>query len=584
MNPQETKIVRKLFLSLLPVQAMAVGLPAINSLLDAVFVGNLLGQDALAAIGFTGPLTLLLNACISLVSTGAMLLCGRRMGTGDKKGVKNVFNTALLLCLLLGFVISGIMFFFPGVVSALLGASGESSAATAAYLQGWSIGVIFAMLVSCLLPFAQLERMSKTSTASVTVMLVFNLSFDYLCAAVWNMGIFGIGLATTISNVAALAVLLFPLLKTSRLFRISPASISFDTAVQILYQGAPSAVTPLCLLVRNRVMNQFIFALGGTAAMSAMAVADKFKNAVGGAVQAGYNGSGRLIASVLAGQRDSSSLRDLPRVMIRSGGVLYAACYAAVFVFARPIALLFGADAQNLELYILALRVCNLFYLLDIFKAPPACVYQALGKVKFLLVLNTLDNAVIPVLLCLLFANRLGLTYVFAVNSLAVVVVLLLHTCWFTWQAKRLPRSPAELAYIPSTLSAPRENRMKGVLRTVEDCTTAAAQAEAFCLSKGMTPRDAMYCGLCIEEMAVDTVTNRFPDDSHTLDLRMIYEDGSMTILLRDDCKQFDPKAWLDLCTPEDSSRSIGIRMVTRLAKEMNYTTALGLNVLTIRI
>lgn len=579
-----TRIIRKLFWSLLPVQAMAVGLPAINALLDTAIVGNLLGPDALAAMGFTGPLTKLLVALSSMVATGAQLLSGQSLGKGDKQGVNRIFSTALLLCIVLGFGFAAVMLLFPVPIARMLGATGENIATTAAYIRGWSGGMAFSMLLSCVLPFAQMERMGKLSTVSVIVMLLVNLGFDVANTVVFHQGVFGVGLATTYSNIAAAAVVLPYLLLKSKTFRFAPGNLSAKTAGQILYQGAPNAVAPLCLLVRDRVLNQFIFALGGTAAMSAAAIANNVKSAVGNVVEAGYTGSARLVASVLVGERDSSSLRDLPRVMVRSAWSLYVIAYGFIFVFAKPLVQLFGADAEHIRLYVMILRVFNLFYLTNIFKSPPQCIYQAMGKVNLLMVMTVLGNTVFPVCTCLLLGNALGLPLVFATNSISEILLMVFMASYFTYQAKRLPRSLTELAYIPSTVSAPRENRMKAVLHTVDDCVKAAAEAEQFCLQKGIPQQKAMYCGLCIEEMAVDAVSNRFPNDHYTLDLRLIYEDGTMTILLRDDCPQFDPNAWLTLCRPEDESRSIGIRMVQKLAKEMNYASTLGLNVLTIRI
>ena len=102
-----TQIIRRTFWSLLPVQAMVVGIPAINGLLDTLISGNLLGQTALAAMGFTGPLNMLLVALSNVIATGSQLICGQRLGKGDREGVLKAFNTALGLCVVLGLLVEG---------------------------------------------------------------------------------------------------------------------------------------------------------------------------------------------------------------------------------------------------------------------------------------------------------------------------------------------------------------------------------------------------------------------------------------------------------------------------------------------
>lgn len=581
---ESTQIVRRLFLSLLPVQAMAAGLPAINSLLDTFIVGNALGPSALAAMGFTGPLTRLLMALGGMVATGSQLLCGQYLGKADEKGISRTFNTGIALCLVIGLVVTGFMFFWPTQAAILLGASGDSLSLTADYIRGWSIGMSFSMLLTCLLPFLQLEREGKRSTIAVAAMVVVNLGTDVLNAVVLKQGVFGIGLATTYANIVAVCVVLPFFLTKSKTFRFTMKSLHVQTAGKILYQGLPNAVAPFCLMMRDRVLNGFIFSLGGTLGMSAMAIANNIKNAAGDIIQQGYSGSARMIASVLVGERDTKSLRDLPEIMIRSGWWMFAGAYAIVFTFAKPLALLFGAEPGDIATYVMVIRVFNIFYLSNIIKVPPLCVYQGLGRVNQLLVFNTLNNLVFPVVTCMLFAERFGLPVVFLTNFTSELLLVLVFAAYFTWKAKRLPRSVAELAYIPSSVSVPREDRMNVVLRTTADCVEASRKAVAFCEAKGMSHRQALYCGLCIEEMAVDTVQNRFELPDNTIDLRLIYEDGTMTILLRDDCVHFDPKKWIELCNPQEDYRGIGIRMVSKLAREMQYASALGLNVLTIKI
>lgn len=579
-----TQIIRRTFWSLLPVQAMVVGIPAINGLLDTLISGNLLGQTVLAAMGFTGPLNMLLVALSNVIATGSQLICGQQLGKGDRNGALKAFNTALALCIVLGLAFATLVFLFPAQVAGMLGAEGQIRELTAQYVRGWSVGMAFSVLMSCTLPFAQMDRMGKLSTISVAVMAVVNIASDLVTVLVFNLGIFGIGLATTVANLAALLVILPYFLKNSKTFSLSVQHMDPGMAVKIIYQGLPNAVAPVCLVIRDRVLNQFIFSLGGAAAMSAIAVSNNVKNATGSVVQAGYAGSARLIGSVLVGERDSSSLRDLPRIMVRSAGFLYVVAYGIIFVFARPLALLFGAEPESVGVYVLILRLFNLWFLTNIFKEPPLCIYQALGKVNLLVLFTVLANLVFPVAACLLLADLLGLPVVVCTNLISEFLMMVVMALYFAANAKRLPRGLTELAYIPSSISAPRENRMNAVMRKVEDCAAVSEQAVQFCLKKGMSSRDAMYCGLCIEEMAADTITNRFRGEKDTLDLRMIYEDGVMSILLRDDCAHFDPQHWLELCSPEEHERSIGIRMVSRIAKEMNYASALGLNVLTIKI
>ncbi len=49
-------------------------------------------------------------------------------------------------------------------------------------------------------------------------------------------------------------------------------------------------------------------------------------------------------------------------------------------------------------------------------------------------------------------------------------------------------------------------------------------------------------------------------------------------------CVPFDPHERMNIAAPDDPVKNIGIRLVFRTAKDVQYQNILGLNVLTVRI
>ena len=68
------------------------------------------------------------------------------------------------------------------------------------------------------------------------------------------------------------------------------------------------------------------------------------------------------------------------------------------------------------------------------------------------------------------------------------------------------------------------------------------------------------------------------------IDLRVIYEDKGVSILMRDNYPPFDPVQWAQIQKPDDPTRCVGIRMVTRMVQTVTYSTTINLNVLMIRL
>ena len=99
-----------------------------------------------------------------------------------------------------------------------------------------------------------------------------------------------------------------------------------------------------------------------------------------------------------------------------------------------------------------------------------------------------------------------------------------------------------------------------------------------------MDRRKAMLLGLCVEEMTVNIIEHGFSKDklSHNVDIRLVLEEDSQVIRIRDNCVRFDPTKYLELHRSDDPAAHIGLRMVMGMVREAAYVNSLGLNNLTL--
>ena len=72
---------------------------------DSVIVGRFAGEDALAAVGASYPITIIFMAFAVGMNLGTSVVVSRLFGSGDKKGVKRAVTTALTACLLLSMIL-----------------------------------------------------------------------------------------------------------------------------------------------------------------------------------------------------------------------------------------------------------------------------------------------------------------------------------------------------------------------------------------------------------------------------------------------------------------------------------------------
>ena len=73
---------------------------------DSVIVGNFLGKESLAAVGFSYQINFLLIALSTGISLGASVLTSRYFGARDMRQVKKVVDTGFLFSAVLSLVIA----------------------------------------------------------------------------------------------------------------------------------------------------------------------------------------------------------------------------------------------------------------------------------------------------------------------------------------------------------------------------------------------------------------------------------------------------------------------------------------------
>ena len=70
----------------------------------------------------------------------------------------------------------------------------------------------------------------------------------------------------------------------------------------------------------------------------------------------------------------------------------------------------------------------------------------------------------------------------------------------------------------------------------------------------------------------------------HDMDVRVVSTKNGVLLRIKDDCRAFNPVEMNQIFNPDDPSKNIGIRMISKIADEFSYQNTFGLNVLTIVI
>ncbi|MBR2853126.1 MAG: hypothetical protein IKE81_02280, partial [Clostridia bacterium] len=92
----EYKLLSRLFFKLLPYQVLLLIITAVNGIVDSLYASNVIGQDAMSAIGLFGPLNHFLYAASIMFVSGSQVLYGRYLAR-DRNRINHLFTVTLVV-------------------------------------------------------------------------------------------------------------------------------------------------------------------------------------------------------------------------------------------------------------------------------------------------------------------------------------------------------------------------------------------------------------------------------------------------------------------------------------------------------
>lgn len=577
----------KIFFKLLPVQIMIVAMGSINSVVDGVIAGRFINAASVGVIGLFFVMVNMISAISSVFLGGSSVLCGRYMGMGDIDKTRGIVSLNQTVITLIGAVLTVICAFFSGLIADLCGASPELRGELKLYIIGFSIGIIPQLLGAQVAAFLQLERQSLRNYIGVAAMIVSNVVFNITFVVVFNLGIFGLALSTSMCNWIYFIILETYYLSPKAQLRYDIKNIYWEKTLELIKIGFPGALLVFCLALREIVLNRVVLTYAGQDGLSAKSSLGM----IGGFFIALCLGGGaviRMLASVNVGEEDRDSIKDLIKLSFTKVLLMSVVIAAIVVMISGMVVSIFFADTTS-NVYHLA----HQFFVIYGLSIPLIMVVQietnylqAMGQNICVNIFSLIDGLFSVIIPAIILAPILGALGIWLSTPIGIVISAIVYPIYAMIYWKRVPRNADEWLLFKDDFGVPDEDRLVLRIKNKDDVSTTSQKVQEFCTDKGFDKKKAYYSALCLEEMTRNVVEHGFSMDAkaHFLEARVVKKGGTIILRIKDDCKSFDPVDMAGHLNSEDITKNIGIRMVMKLANSANYQNLLGLNVLTIEI
>lgn len=242
------------------------------SMIDGIFVSNLLGEMALSSLTLISPYLNLFMAIAAMFASGGSAVVMKKMGEKKETEARQDFSMLLLVNLLIGVLLTTITMKFAGPLVKIFGASAAATAFCKEYLWTYSLFIIPQLLFSNLQIYTIASGRTGRAMFSALFGGVFNIVFDYLLISVIPLGMSGAAIASGFGMLIPCLVLGVPLFRTKNLLHFTIPKFRLPVLGKTITNGFSEFSSNLVSGVVMLLFNARMLAIAGENGVAASTI------------------------------------------------------------------------------------------------------------------------------------------------------------------------------------------------------------------------------------------------------------------------------------------------------------------------
>lgn len=394
---------------------------------DSIYVGQMVGTDAMSAVSAASPFILINNAVAVLLGIGSGSVLSRAIGDKDEKTIKKIMgNFTFLVILLSSFVMILGIILSPWLIS-LSGAKGNIQNMGVSYLRIIYIGSIFVNFMQGANMIIRAEGRMKTAMGIMGAGALLNIILDPIFILLFpSKGPQAVALATIISQLIQALVTLIYFLKISPVVKFNGLKIARDINKEIFSVGISAMLMQIMMLIQMTIVYNTAVRYGGKSQIALMGAAQRVLQLAFVPIWGMSQGMQPAIGTNF-GAKEYLRVKKLTNVFIIGSTVLAGIFFIIIEIFSKQILSTFITNYKIVNEGLVNFRLMYLMFLTYGFLIMIVTYFQAIGKSKqagFLVMLRQF-LLVIPLVLIipiLLNKNVLGVWLALPINDTIIFI------------------------------------------------------------------------------------------------------------------------------------------------------------------
>lgn len=356
------QILKKLFVFTIPLVLSGI-LQQLFSWVDAFIVGNVVGENALSAIGITSVVHTLFITLLIGFTSGLSIQFAQLYGANKISEMKKSMEEYILVLLIVFTLFTFLGIFSMDFILKMMDTPVSLFKGAKEYGIILFMGIPFLTLYNLYSSLLRAMGNSKVSFYAVLLSSIFNVGLDLLLVAVFPYGVKGAAIATLISQIGMSIYLIYYTHKTYENLRVS---LSLKCDVNTLKEGSkygfPPAIQSGVISVGNVILQKF---MNGFGEYTVAAISTAYR--IDSLLLLPITNFGTGIATLVAQNVGANNINESKKIM-KIGMVTM--CFISIgltlliLLFGESLVAMFGLSKQSIEIGKTFFYTIAMFYII----------------------------------------------------------------------------------------------------------------------------------------------------------------------------------------------------------------------------
>ena len=394
-NELGTQKISKLLIKQAVPATIGILVMSLNMIVDTIFVGQWIGVLAIAAITVVLPIAFLISSIGMGIGIGGSSIISRALGANNPEKAFLTFGNQICLTVILAILFVVLGNIFSVSILNLFGAKGDILPIASEYFGVIIYGVPFLAFAMMGNPTIRAEGKPKFAMYAMMVPSVLNILLDILFIKYFNWGMYGAGLATSISYASCGLYILYFFLSSKSELQIIPKNFKLDFKIvqEIAKLGGVSIVRQGAISILMIVLNYSLYTYGGEISIAVFGIINRVMMFALSPVL-GVSQGFLPVAGFNIGAKKNDRVKETIKKSIYFGSILGTLVFIGIVIFKEQIIWIFTNDATLLEKTPDAMLVVFLVTPIVTMQLIGSAYFQAAGKAMPALLLTLLKQGI----------------------------------------------------------------------------------------------------------------------------------------------------------------------------------------------